>query len=129
MPYLFLLSHLWLRRSSALLGATPVFVDSDPNTWNISVSDLERAIEEVKKEGKLNLKAVIAVDIFGNPADYDEITAVAHKNGMKVLSDAAQSYGSVYKGKRAGFNCRYDINFFLPDQTFGLLWRRRCCFC
>ena len=80
----------------AILGATPIFVDSDPDTWDMDVKDLERQIERVKQEGKLNLKAVVAVDIFGNPCDYDAIKAVAHKYGMKVLSDAAQSYGSVY---------------------------------
>ncbi len=83
-----------------LLGATPVFVDSDPDTYNMDPKDLQRAIDEVKKEGKLNLKAVVAVDIFGSPCDYDAIIKIAHDNGMKVLSDSCQSYGSVYKGKK-----------------------------
>ena len=59
-----------------LLGATPIFVDSDPNTYNMDPKDLQRAIDEVKKEGKLNLKAVIAVDIFGSPCDYDAIIKI-----------------------------------------------------
>ena len=80
----------------AILGATPIFVDSDPDTWTMDVNDLERAVENVKKEGKLNLKAIIAVDIFGNPCDYDAIKKIADKYGMKLLSDSAQSYGSSY---------------------------------
>ncbi len=86
----------------AFLGATPVFVDSDPDTFNMSVADLQKAVDEVKKEGKLNLKAVMSVDIFGSPVDYDAIKKIAHDNGMKYLSDAAQSYGAVYKGKNVG---------------------------
>jgi dTDP-4-amino-4,6-dideoxygalactose transaminase len=77
-----------------LLGATPIFVDSDPNTFNMDPEDLKRAIATVKAEGKLNLKAVIAVDIFGSPCNYDEIMKIAHENGMKVLSDSCQSFGS-----------------------------------
>ena len=102
-----------------ILGATPIFVDSDPHTFNMDPADLERAIAEVKKEGKLNLKAVIAVDIFGNPADYDKIMEIAHKNGMKVLSDAAQSYGSVYKGKRAGNIADMTATSFYPTKPLA----------
>lgn len=86
----------------AFVGATPVFVDSDPETWNMDPKDLQKAIDEVKKEGKLNLKAVISVDIFGAPAAHDEIYKIAKTNNMKYMSDAAQSYGAVYKGKRVG---------------------------
>ena len=71
-----------------LLGATPIFVDSDPDTYNMDPKDLQRAIDQVKKEGKLNLKAVIPVDIFGSPCNYDEIIKIAHENGMKVLADS-----------------------------------------
>lgn len=102
-----------------LLGATPIFVDSDPNTYNMDPKDLERAINEVKKEGKLNLKAVIAVDIFGSPCDYDAIINIAHANGMKVLSDAAQSFGSVYKGKKAGNIADMTATSFYPTKPLG----------
>ena len=78
-----------------LLGATPIFVDSDPDTYNMDPKDLQRAIDQVKKEGKLNLKAVIPVDIFGSPCNYDEIIKIAHENGMKVLADSCQSSGSI----------------------------------
>ena len=102
-----------------LLGATPIFVDSDPNTFNMDPKDLQRAIDEVKKEGKLNLKAVIAVDIFGSPCDYDEISKIAHNNGMKVLSDSCQSFGSVYNGKRAGSIADMTATSFYPTKPLG----------
>ncbi len=103
----------------AILGATPVFVDSDPETWDMDTKDLEKAIENVKKEGKLNLKAIIAVDIFGNPCNYDEIKRIADKYGMKVLSDAAQSYGSEYKGKRAGNIADMTSTSFYPTKPLA----------
>lgn len=102
-----------------LLGATPVFVDSDPNTFNMDPKDLERAINEVKKEGKLNLKAVVAVDIFGSPANYDAIMKIAHENGMKVLADSCQSYGSVYKGKNAGSIADMTATSFYPTKPLA----------
>ena len=102
-----------------LLGATPIFVDSDPNTYNMDPKDLQRAIDEVKKEGKLNLKAVIPVDIFGSPCDHDEILKIAHANGMKVLADSCQSYGSVYKGKKAGSFADMSATSFYPTKPLG----------
>ncbi|MBQ8465984.1 MAG: DegT/DnrJ/EryC1/StrS family aminotransferase [Alphaproteobacteria bacterium] len=102
-----------------LLGATPIFVDSDPNTYNMDPKDLERAIAEVKAEGKLNLKAVIPVDIFGSPCDYDAIIEIAHKNGMKVLADSCQGYGSVYKGKKAGSIADMTATSFYPTKPLA----------
>lgn len=102
-----------------LLGATPVFVDSKPDTYNMDPEDLKRAINEVKKEGKLNLKAVIPVDIFGSPCELDEIISIAHENGMKVLSDSCQSYGSVYKGKRAGSISDMTATSFYPTKPLA----------
>lgn len=102
-----------------LLGATPIFVDSDPNTYNMDPEDLQRAIDEVKKEGKLNLKAVVAVDIFGSPCDYDKIIKIAHDNGMKVLADSCQAFGSVYKGKHAGNIADMTATSFYPTKPLG----------
>ena len=102
-----------------LLGATPIFVDSDPNTYNMDPKDLQRAIDEVKKEGKLNLKAVIPVDIFGSPCNYDEIIKIAHDNGMKVLADACQSFGSVYHGTRTGNIADMTATSFYPTKPLG----------
>lgn len=103
----------------AILGATPVFVDSDPHTYNMDPEDLQRAIDEVKKEGKLNLKAVVAVDIFGSPCDFDKIMKIAHDNGMKVLEDAAQAYGSTYNGKKAGSVADMVATSFYPTKPLG----------
>ena len=103
----------------ALTGATPVFIDSDINTYNMDVNDLERAIQEVIKEGKLAPKAIIAVDIFGSPCDYDAIYEIANKYGLKVLSDACQSYGSMYHGKRAGSYADMSATSFYPTKPLG----------
>lgn len=111
-----------------LLGATPIFVDSDPQTFNMDPNDLERAISEVKKENKLNLKAVIAVDIFGSPCDYDAICEIAHKNGMKVLADSAQSYGSQYKGVRAGAIADLTATSFYPTKPLACYGDGGACF-
>ncbi|MBQ7659952.1 MAG: DegT/DnrJ/EryC1/StrS family aminotransferase [Alphaproteobacteria bacterium] len=102
-----------------LLGATPVFVDSKPDTYNMDPEDLKRAIAEVKKEGKLKLKAVIPVDIFGYPCEYDEIIKIAHENGMKVLSDSCQSYGSVYHGRNAGSIADMTATSFYPTKPLA----------
>lgn len=103
----------------AIVGATPIFVDSDPNTFNMDVKDLERAIAEVKSEGKLTPKAIIPVDIFGSPCDYDTIMSIASKNNLKVLADSCQSYGSVYKGKKAGSIADMTATSFYPTKPLG----------
>lgn len=105
----------------AFVGATPVFVDSNPDTWNIDVEDLKKAVAEVKKEGKLTPKAIISVDIFGSPADHDAIYKIAKENNMKYMSDAAQSYGAVYKGKKVGNTELADITAtsFYPTKPLA----------
>ncbi len=103
----------------AIVGATPIFIDSDPNTYNMDLADLERAIEEVKKEGKLTPKVIIPVDIFGSPCDYDGIKAIANKYGMKILADSCQSYGSEYKGQKAGSIADMTATSFYPTKPLG----------
>ncbi|MBP1532304.1 MAG: DegT/DnrJ/EryC1/StrS family aminotransferase [Alphaproteobacteria bacterium] len=102
-----------------LLGATPIFVDSDPETYNMDINDLKRAIAEVKAEGKLNLKAIIPVDIFGSPCDYDAIMKIARENNMKVLADSCQGFGSVYHGKNAGSIADMTATSFYPTKPLG----------
>src|ERR1700686_5651992 len=80
----------------ALLGATPVFVDVEASTFNIDPKSLERAIATVQRLG-LVPKAAFPVDLFGMPADYDTINAIANAEGLFVLADAAQSFGATYK--------------------------------
>lgn len=83
------------------LGATPVFIDSSPRDWNISPLALERALAESKKNGKLP-KAVIVVDLFGQPVDYDAIIPICEAFGVPLIEDAAEALGSSYKGKPCG---------------------------
>ena len=103
----------------AIVGATPIFIDSDPNTFNMDINDLERAIAEVKAEGKLTPKVIIPVDIFGSPCDYDSILAIASKYNLKVLSDACQSFGSEYHGKKAGSIADMTATSFYPTKPLG----------
>ncbi|WP_077624238.1 UDP-4-amino-4,6-dideoxy-N-acetyl-beta-L-altrosamine transaminase [Sediminibacillus massiliensis] len=77
------------------MGGTPVFADIDPHTYNISPQAIEQLINE-------KTKAIIPVDFTGNPADYDEIKALADKHGLVVIDDAAHALGAVYKGKNIG---------------------------
>lgn len=75
------------------VGATPVFVDVNTDTFNIDTSSLEQAIEKVIEDGKLSAKAIIPVDLFGLPADYPKILPIAKKYNLKVLEDGAQGFG------------------------------------
>ena len=77
----------------AIQGATPVFVDVDPETFNMDVRDLIYKIEHTVKAGQLKPKAIIAVDLFGLPADFKLISEVAKRYGLYLLEDAAQGFG------------------------------------
>lgn len=79
--------------SVAYARATPVFVDSDEATFNICPVDLEKRIKIVIAEGKLNLKAIMTVDLFGLPANYPEIQKIADKYNLKIIEDSAQGFG------------------------------------
>lgn len=76
-----------------LVGASPVFVDILPDTYNMDPDSLESAIEMIKAEGKLVPKAIIAVDLFGQPANYPRISALAKANNLKLIADSAQGFG------------------------------------
>ena len=84
-----------------LAGATPVFVDIDPDTYNIDANALEISIKQVNKEGKLTPKGILAVDLFGIAANYQAINSIAEKHDLFVIEDAAQSFGAGYHGKKA----------------------------
>lgn len=103
----------------ALEGATPVFVDSDEHTFNICPIDLERRIETVLEEGKLIPKAIIAVDIFGLPANYPELKKIAEKYNLKLIEDAAQGFGGEIKGTRAGSFGDISTTSFFPAKPLG----------
>jgi dTDP-4-amino-4,6-dideoxygalactose transaminase len=85
----------------ALCGATPVLADVDAETFNLDPASLERAIATAKKLG-LNPRAVIPVDLFGQPADHSAIAAIAEAHGLFILDDAAQSFGATYKNRKLG---------------------------
>lgn len=105
--------------SVASVGASPVFVDVDPDTFNMDAADLERAIADVATAGELTPRIVMPVDLFGLPADYPAIDAVAERHGMTVLSDAAQSFGSTLSGKRAGAMAPISATSFYPTKPLG----------
>ncbi len=102
-----------------LLGATPVFVDVDEDSFNISPTELERTIEEVNASGAVNLKGIIAVDLFGMPADYSAIVAIAEKHGLFMLCDAAQSFGAHYQGTQVGNIGDISATSFFPAKPLG----------
>ncbi|MEG1354098.1 MAG: aminotransferase class I/II-fold pyridoxal phosphate-dependent enzyme, partial [Malacoplasma sp.] len=98
----------------SLLGATPIFVDTDPRTFNIDVKKLEKVIQQVEAEGILNPKVIIPVDLFGLPANYNEIIKIAQKHKLLVLEDAAQGFGGSINGKMAGSFGDISTTSFFP---------------
>ncbi|KZW98836.1 aminotransferase DegT [Pseudoalteromonas luteoviolacea] len=103
----------------AFAGATPVFVDSDESTFNICPKDLSRRIHDVEEDGKLNLKAIISVDLFGLPANYPEISKLAKQYGLVVIEDAAQGFGGEINGKKAGSFADIATTSFFPAKPLG----------
>ena len=114
----------------SLLGATPVFVDIDPATFNLSPAGLERAVEAVRtgnpdmhplpaNYADLRPRGVIGVDLFGLPAEYDAIQVVADRNGLFVIEDAAQSFGAESKGRRACALAELGCTSFFPAKPLG----------
>lgn len=103
----------------ALEKATPVFVDVEERTFNMCPKSLENAIKEVVKEGKFNLKAIIAVDLFGQPADYTEIRKIAIKYGMKIIEDGAQGFGGNINSKTACSFGDISTTSFFPAKPLG----------
>jgi len=116
----------------ALLGATPVFVDIDPRTYNIDPEKLEQAIAALKgnnsrlhplpapfRNGALTPRGIIPVDLFGLPADYDRISDLAEAQGLFLIEDAAQSFGAEYHGKKAGALGDIACTSFFPAKPLG----------
>ena len=102
----------------ALTGATPLFVDVDEATFNLDVESFKRGIATAKRLG-LKPKGVIPVDLFGQSADHDAITAVAEAEGLFVLDDAAQAFGASYKGRRLGTFGHVTATSFFPAKPLG----------
>lgn len=100
-------------------GATPVFVDVDLDTFNISAEALESAVKEVLSDGKLQPKAVVAVDLFGLPADFAAVRNIAEKYDLKVLEDGAQGFGGTIDGKTACSFGDISTTSFFPAKPLG----------
>lgn len=94
------------------LGATPVFIDSEPDTWNMDPELLEKAIVDRKEKTGKYPKAIVPVALYGMPYDCDRIMAVADKYGIPVIEDAAEGFGSCYKGRVLGTFGKYGVLSF-----------------
>ena len=94
-------------------------MDIDLKTFNMDPDALEKQIQRVLAEGKLTPKAIVPVDLFGQPADYDRILPIAEKYGLKVLEDAAQGFGGNIRGKRAGSFGDLSATSFFPAKPLG----------
>ncbi len=102
-----------------VLGATPVFVDVDPASFNLDLGDLERRIALVQKEGRLRPRAVVGVDLYGLPADWPAIEAICARHGMFALDDAAQAFGGALHGRTLGAWGHATALSFYPTKTLG----------
>lgn len=100
-------------------GATPIFVDVDPHTYNMDPDKLRQAIEQVRAEGNLTPKAVVSVDLFGQPADYDRILPLCKQYGLLLLEDGAQGFGGSLHGKRACSFGDIGTTSFFPAKPLG----------
>lgn len=105
----------------ALLGAKPVFVDIDPETYNIDATRIEAAITP-------NTKAIIPVSLYGQCADFDEINAIANQYGLPVIEDAAQSFGATYKGRSSTALTTIGCTSFFPSKPLGCYGDGGACF-
>lgn len=103
----------------AYSGATPIFVDVEEETYNIDCEKLEKAIVRILEEGKLCPKVILAVDLFGQPADYEEIRKIAQKYDLKILEDGAQGFGGMLKKKRTCSLGDISTTSFFPVKPLG----------
>ena len=105
----------------ALLGAKPVFVDIDPDTYNIDAEQIEAAITN-------RTRAIMPVSLYGQPADFDEINAIAERHGLSVIEDGAQSFGATYKGKKSCGLTTIGCTSFFPSKPLGGYGDSGACF-
>lgn len=105
--------------AAKLLGAASVFCDIDPHTYCLSPESLERQIKAVLAEGRLMPRAVVAVDILGNPCNYSAICSICEKYGLSLVEDAAQGFGASYQGKRCCSFGKIATTSFFPAKPLG----------
>lgn len=103
----------------ALLGATPVFCDVEPDTFNLSIVSLEKQIQAVLRDGKLMPRAVVPIDFLGNPANYAAIAQLCQRYNLILIEDAAQSFGATYQGKHCGTLGDSATTSFFPAKPLG----------
>lgn len=101
------------------VGAVPVFVDVDPGTYNMDCGSLEKMIQRTEAEGELAPKAIVAVDLFGQPADYEKMKPIAEKYHLLILEDAAQGFGGKIGEKRACSFGDIATTSFFPAKPLG----------
>ncbi|WP_293901264.1 DegT/DnrJ/EryC1/StrS aminotransferase family protein [Phenylobacterium sp.] len=102
-----------------LVGASPVFVDVRPDTYNIDPAKLDAAIEAVTAAGALTPRAIIAVDLFGQPADYPALAAIARKHGLRLIADSAQGFGGALDGHHPIHWADVTTTSFFPAKPLG----------
>ncbi|MEM6702620.1 MAG: DegT/DnrJ/EryC1/StrS family aminotransferase [Acidobacteriota bacterium] len=102
-----------------LLGASPVFVDVEEDSFNLSIAHLRQCIEETLAEGRLRPRAIVAVDLFGLPADYASLHAIAEEFDLILMADAAQSFGGSLDGRRVGSLAPITTTSFFPAKPLG----------
>ncbi len=102
-----------------LAGASPVFVDVEADSFNIDLADLTKKISETRAGGKLTPKAILAVDLFGLPADWNGLNTLAEREDLYLISDAAQSFGGAYHNKRVGSLAPVSGTSFFPAKPLG----------
>lgn len=102
----------------ALVGATPIFVDVQAEDFNVDVSQLSDALR-VARESGLRARALISVDLFGLPADYDALNAFCQNNGLLLIADAAQSFGATFRGRKVGTLAPISTTSFFPAKPLG----------
>ena len=102
-----------------VLGATPVFVDVDPATFQIDPTQLEARIATVREQGRLRPRALIGVDLFGQPADWPALNRIAAAHGLFTIDDCAQSFGATLGGARLGTQAAATATSFFPSKPFG----------
>ena len=100
-------------------GAEPVFVDILPETYNLDPVKLEAAIAIVKAQGRLKPKVVIAVDLFGQPANYPKISEITRRHGLKLIADSAQGFGCTLEGKHPIYWADVTTTSFFPAKPLG----------
>ena len=103
----------------AHVGATPVFIDIDRETYNMDVASLKRAIADVKAKGELTPRAIIAVDLFGQSADYVSIAQTAKESGLKLVADSAQGFGTTLNGNHPIHWADIATTSFFPAKPLG----------